>query len=80
MSSIDARWAELSSQNERIIRAGEPRSAALGQAGSADSAATPQWAELSSQGERLAGAADQLARPASSRPCGTDLRLVAGAA
>ena len=65
MSSSDGRWAELSSQNERIIQAGE-----LGRASRRIRPARlpgPQWAELASQSERLVGDADPLFRLASSR-------------
>ncbi len=77
MSSSGGRWTELSSQNERIIQAGEP------ECGSTDQAATAartQWAELASQSERLVGDADPLIRLASSRQSRTGMRLVAGAA
>jgi hypothetical protein len=77
MSSTDARWAGLSSQNERVIRAGEPGCGSTDQAGTA---ALSQWAELASQTERLAGDTDPLFRLASSGHTMTGMRLVAGAA
>jgi len=77
MSSSGSRWDELSSQNERIIQAGEPRSGSTDQA---TAAARSEWAELASQSERLLGEADPLFRLASSRPGRSGMRLVAGAA
>jgi len=77
MSSSDGRWTELSSQNERIIQAGEP---GCGSTHHASTVARSQWAELASQSERLVGDADPLFRLASSRHSGTGMRLVAGAA
>ena len=71
MPSGDGRWAELSSQNERVIRPGDP------EASSAQVQA--RWAELASSGERLVDAADPQCAVAASR--GTaGLRLVAGVA
>jgi hypothetical protein len=76
MSSSDARWAQLSSQHERVMQAGESG------CGSTDHAtkARAQWAELASQSERLAGDTDPLFRLASSPHNVTGMRLVAGAA
>jgi hypothetical protein len=71
MPSGDGRWAELSSQNERVIRQGDP------EAGSAGGGA--RWAELDSSGERLVRAADQKPGTDASRGT-TSMRLVAGAA
>ena len=71
MPSGDGRWAELSSQNERVIRPGDP------EAGSARGQA--RWAELDSSGERLAEVADRPSGAAASRGT-TGMRLVAGAA
>jgi hypothetical protein len=71
MPSSNGRWAELSSQNERVIRPGDPEvSSASGRA---------RWAELDSTGERLADAADRPSGAAASRGT-TGMRLVAGAA
>jgi hypothetical protein len=77
MSSSDARWAELSSQNERVMAAGE---SGCGSTDHASTAARTQWAELASQSERLAGATDPLFRLASSSHNVTGMRLVAGVA
>jgi hypothetical protein len=77
MSSSDCRWTELSSQNERIIQAGEPGN---GSTDLANATALTQWAELASQSERLVRDADPLSRLASSRHSGSGMRLVAGAA
>jgi hypothetical protein len=77
MSSSGSRWDELSSQNERIIQAGE---SACGPSDQVSLAARTQWSELASQGERLAGDADPLFRLASSRRGITAPRLVPGAA
>jgi hypothetical protein len=74
MSSSDGRWAELSSQNERVIQAGRRSTDDVG------AAALPQWAELASQSERLVGADDPSFQLASSRRGATDMRLVASAA
>jgi hypothetical protein len=74
MSSSDGRWAELSSQNERVIQGG------FGSTDNVSTAALTQWAELASQSERLVGNADPLFGLASSRRDGTGMRLVAGAA
>jgi hypothetical protein len=77
MSSSDGRWAELSSQNERIIPAGV---SGYGSTDNASTAARTQWAELASQSERLVDDADPLFRLASSSHTVTGMRLVAGAA
>jgi hypothetical protein len=74
MSSSDGRWAELSSQNERIIQAG------FGSTDEVDTAAITQWSELASQSERLVSADDPLFQLASSRRDETVMRLVASAA
>jgi len=74
MSSSDGRWAELSSQNERIIQAGCSSTDDLG------AAAHTQWAELASQSERLVSAGDPSSRLASSRRDATAMRKVASAA
>ena len=69
MPSGDGRWAALSSQNERVIRQGDP------EASSAREQA--RWAELDSGSERLVGAADRLAGASRSI---TGMALEAGAA
>jgi hypothetical protein len=74
MSSSDGRWAELSSQNERVIPASGISTA------NESTAALTQWTELASQSERLVGAGDPLFRLASSRQDGAQMRLVASAA
>ena len=77
MSSSDARWVELASQNERVCQASESGW------NSTDQASKPtrdQWAELASQGERLAADSDALLWTAHSRHQVTGMRLVAGAA
>jgi hypothetical protein len=74
MSSSDSRWAELSSQNERIIPADQGLTVDL------STAARPQWAELASQSERLVEVSDPLFRLASPDQARTGMRLVASAA
>lgn len=74
MSSSDGRWAELSSQNERVIQAGCSPTDDL------STTAKPQWAELASQSERLVSAGDPSSRLASSRRDATGMRKVASAA
>jgi hypothetical protein len=69
MPSGDGRWAELSSQNERVIRPGDPEASSAG--------ARARWAELDSSGERLVD--EPLSAVAASRGS-TSMRLVAGAA
>jgi len=71
MPSGDGRWAELSSQNERVIRQGDP------EASSAQ--VRSQWAELDSSGERLVDATDPTLAVIAGRGA-TGMRLVAGAA
>jgi hypothetical protein len=82
MSGSDGRWADLSSQNERVIQLSESMA---GSAGCPSGAAQPQWAALASQRERLVDTADpefQLtgSSHASSDHAFTGMRLVAGAA
>jgi len=71
MPSGDGRWAELSSQNERVIRQGDPEASSA--------RAHARWAGLDSSGERLVEAADPLLALAARRG-ETGMRLVAGAA
>ena len=71
MPSGDGRWAELSSQNERVIRPGDPEASTA--------RARARWAELDSSSERLVDAADPQPGVAASRGS-TGMRLVAGAA
>lgn len=71
MPSGGGRWAELSSQNERIVRPGDP-----------DASLAPfpdRWAELASSGERLVDVADAQLRVVPDRGA-TPMRLVTGAA
>jgi hypothetical protein len=77
MSSGDADWAELASQNERVIQLGDQ---AIDPAEMAPDAARAQWAELASQSERLADTSDPLFGLASSSHAGSGMRPVAGAA
>jgi hypothetical protein len=69
MPSGDGRWAELSSQNERVIRPGDQEASSAG--------AHARWTELDSSGERLVD--DPLSAVAAIRGS-TAMRLVAGAA
>jgi len=71
MPSGDGRWAELSSQNERVIRPGDPDASS--------DRVQARWAELGSSGERLVDTADPKLRAVPSRGA-TAMRLVAGAA
>jgi len=57
MSSSDSRWAELTSQNERVIQLGELGS---GLTDYAFATARSRWAELASQRERLVDMSDPL--------------------
>ena len=82
MSGTDDRWADLSSQNERVVHL---RESTAGSAGCHNGAARSQWAALASQGERLVDITDpefQLAASSHARPAhaGAGMRLVAGAA
>jgi hypothetical protein len=79
MSGSDDRWADLSSQNERVVQLSEST------AGCPSGAAQPLWAALASQRERLVDTADPEFRLAGSDHAGsghafTGMRLVAGAA
>ena len=82
MSGTDDRWADLSSQNERVVQLNEST------AGSADchgGAAQLRWAALASQRERLVDYTDpefKLAGSSHTRlgHASTGMRLVAGAA
>jgi hypothetical protein len=69
MPSGDGRWAELSSQNERVVRPGDAEANSAG--------AHARWADLDSTGERLVD--EPLSAVAASRGS-TAMRLVAGAA
>jgi hypothetical protein len=87
MSGRDGRWADLSSQNERVVKLNESTASS---AGCHSRAARPEWAALASQRERLVDATDPEFRlvgsshaspgHASSGHTGSGMRLVAGAA
>jgi hypothetical protein len=77
MSGNDGMWADLSSQNERVVQAGEP---AASSTNVTRSTASARWAELASQGERLIDDSDPLFRLASSGHAATGMRKVASAA
>lgn len=77
MSGNDGMWADLSSQNERIVQAGEPATSSTNATGTA---ALARWAELASQSERLIDISDPMFRLASSGPAAPGMRLVASAA
>jgi hypothetical protein len=82
MSGTDDRWADLSSQNERVIQLSESTARSVGCHGGA---ARSQWAALASQRERLVDYTDpefQLAGSSHTRlgHASTGMRLVAGAA
>jgi hypothetical protein len=75
MPSGADRWAELSSQYERVVEVGDRES------GSASAAcADSGWAELASNGERIIDASDPMFRRAEAYHGPTGMRLVAGAA
>jgi hypothetical protein len=71
MPSGADRWAELSSQNERVVQPGDTEGTAGGRSG---------WAELASQRERVVDTADPMFRRAEAYHGPTGMRLVAGAA
>jgi hypothetical protein len=75
MPSSADRWAELSSQNERVVQSTDPevsaQRAAEGRSG---------WVELASQRERVVEAGDPMFRPAEAYHGPAGMRLVAGAA
>jgi hypothetical protein len=77
MSGDDGMWADLSSQNERVIQAGEP---AASSTNVTSTTASARWAELASHGERLIDDSDPLFRLASSRHAAPGMRKVASAA
>jgi len=82
MSRRDDRWADLSSQNERVVRLSEP---AASSAGCHSGVARPQWAALASQRERLVDDTDPefllaVSSDPSSSHASSGMRLVAGAA
>jgi hypothetical protein len=73
MPSGDGGWAELSSQNERVIMQGERDYGPVLPAPS-------EWADLASSRERLLEASDPLFELASRSHASTGMRLVTGAA
>jgi hypothetical protein len=77
MSGSNDRWAELSSQNERVVQQGER---AAVPAGSPAETVRARWAELTSQSERLADQGDLEYQLASPRLGGQGMRRVASAA
>ncbi len=78
MSSISGNWAELASQNERLLRAADTQ---LGQADYTPETAEPaRWTELASQRERLIAHSDPLYRLVSSPQLPSGFRLAASAA
>jgi hypothetical protein len=77
MSVTDARWGDLSSQNERVVQLSEPGASSTGCLGGA---AQARWAALASQRERLVDNSDPEVQLASSSLASTGMRLVAGAA
>jgi hypothetical protein len=74
MSGTDSRWAELTDQNERVVRLGE---SGVERSGFVSATARAQWAELASQRERLADDSDPLFGLASSSHSRPGMRLVA---
>ena len=77
MSGGKHRWADLSSQNERVVQLSERTASSTGCPGGT---AQSPWAELASQRERLVDNSDPEFQLASSSHAGTGMRLVAGAA
>jgi hypothetical protein len=75
MPSGADRWAELSSQNERVVQPGDPERCSERPAGPGSG-----WAELASQRERVIDAADPMFRRADAYHGPAGMRLVAGAA
>jgi hypothetical protein len=76
MSGNDGMWADLSSQNERIVQVGEPTASSTNVT---STTAPARWAELASQDERLIDDSDPLFRLASSGHA-AGMRKVASAA
>ena len=82
MSGSNDRWADLSSQNERVVQLSESTASS---AGCPSGVAQPRWAALASQRERLVDTADPEFQLTGSSHAGpghafTGMRLVAGAA
>ena len=77
MSVNDGRWADLSSQNERVVQLSESGASSTG---CLSGAAQSPWAALASQRERLVDNTDPEFQLASSSLARTGMRLVAGTA
>lgn len=75
MPSGADRWAELSSQNERVVQAGDSEKSSECPAGERSG-----WAELASQRERVVDASDPMFRRVEAYHGAAGMRLVAGAA
>jgi hypothetical protein len=75
MPSSADRWAELSTQNERVVQPGDPDYHPQFPPG-----AHSGWAELASQRERVVEVADPMFRRPEAYHGPTGMRLVAGAA
>ncbi len=75
MPSGADRWAELSSQNERVVQPGDSECSSPRPA-----AARSGWDELASQRERVVDAADPMFRRDAAYHGPAGMRLVAGAA
>jgi hypothetical protein len=75
MPSGAGRWAELSSQNERVVKPDDGEHGSPGLA-----VACSEWDELASQRERVVDTADPMFRRDQAYHGPTGMRLVAGAA
>jgi hypothetical protein len=75
MPSGADRWAELSSQNERVVHRDDPEWGSPSPA-----VAASGWADLASQRERVVDASDPMFRRPEAYHGPTGMRLVAGAA
>jgi hypothetical protein len=69
------RWAELSSQNERVVAPGDAEDGSPCAGG-----ASPGWDDLASQRERVVDVADPMFRRDQAYHGRAGMRLVAGAA
>jgi hypothetical protein len=74
MPSGADRWAELSSQNERVVQAGDSEHS------SSSGGARSGWDDLASQRERVVDVADPMFRRDQAYHGPAGMRLVAGAA
>ncbi len=75
MPSGADRWAELSSQNERVVAPGDAEHSSRGAGG-----ARSGWDDLASQRERVVDVADPMFRRDQAYHGRAGMRLVAGAA